>query len=730
MSSKIKVEEDCAPVKPGGVPTQAAFDQIFLNKKKWVSSILSSPHLNTSKWKHLLTQLTSHQFDTIFLEIYHLIDPTIALKFFYFASTSAGFKFILRSYCLLIHLLVSKNLDCAARLLLIRLIDKKLPVILNDNIVGNMHKEITVLLANLYSGSKKFDASIRTLDILVHVYASQFKSLGFDVAVDVFRLLASRGLFPSFKTSNFLLSSLIKADELEKCYEVFNIISSAILPDVYLFSTAINALCKGGRVNDAVMLFKKMEGVGITPNVVTYNNLLHGLCKKGNLEEAFQLKEKMVNNGVNPSLVTYGVLINGLMKLKKYDEANLILKEMLVKGHVPNEIVFNTLIDGYCRIGNVTTALKLKDDMLSQGISPNSVTFNTLLNGLCMDNQIDLAEQFLVEMVLKGLSINPGTFGSVIHGLCKNSRLDSALHFTRLMVSRNLRPNDRLLTTLIHRLCKNSKHSEALKLWYMLLDLGIAANTVTSNALIFGLCEVGNIQEAKILLKNMLKRGVGLDVVTYNALIYGCCKEGKLESGFNLKEDMVKQGISPDIVTYTLLMHGLCSKCKLDEAVALWHECQRNGLIPNVHLYGVMIDEDDVGNDNDYNVPSDGINELSKIGSEVGSPVDMAKSYMKVRPPWASPTKQIEVRTPSTMMMEPFKEGTRDSVGSDSLSLLKKRNSLASGSWNIQEELRRVHSKATDDMLRSLSSRIDLSLATKNSLGYLGTDIPAAGMLE
>ncbi|CAI9772299.1 unnamed protein product [Fraxinus pennsylvanica] len=118
------------------------------------------------------------------------------------------------------------------------------------------------------------------------------------------------------------------------------------------------------------------------------------------------------------------------------------------------------------------------------------------------------------------------------------------------------------------------------------------------------------------------------------------------------------------------------------------------------------------------------------IGSEVGSPVDMAKSYMKVRPPWTSPAKQIEVRTPSTMMMEPFREGTQFSVGNDSLSSLKKRNSLTSGSWNIQEELRRVRSKATDDMLRSLSSKIDLSLAPKSSLEYLGTDIPAASMLE
>ncbi|CAA3023402.1 Hypothetical predicted protein [Olea europaea subsp. europaea] len=120
---------------------------------------------------------------------------------------------------------------------------------------------------------------------------------------------------------------------------------------------------------------------------------------------------------------------------------------------------------------------------------------------------------------------------------------------------------------------------------------------------------------------------------------------------------------------------------------------------------------------------------LENIGSEVGSPVDVAKSYMKVRPPWISPTKQIEVGTPSTMTMEPFKEGTQYSVGNDSLSSLKKRNSLASGSWNIQEELRKVRSKATEDMLRSLSSKIDLSLAPKSSLGDLRTDMEAGSVL-
>ncbi|XP_073276315.1 protein KAKU4-like isoform X3 [Primulina huaijiensis] len=98
------------------------------------------------------------------------------------------------------------------------------------------------------------------------------------------------------------------------------------------------------------------------------------------------------------------------------------------------------------------------------------------------------------------------------------------------------------------------------------------------------------------------------------------------------------------------------------------------------------------------------------VNGAVGSPLDLARSYMRDRPPWASPTKKIELSTPLTARTELIKEGTSYSVGHDSLSSSKKRNSVASGSWNIQEELRRVRAKATEDMLRSPSSRFDPSL--------------------
>lgn len=47
-----------------------------------------------------------------------------------------------------------------------------------------------------------------------------------------------------------------------------------------------------------------------------------------------------------------------------------------------------------------------------------------------------------------------------------------------------------------------------------------------------------------------------------------------------------------------------------------------------------------------------------QIEAEAGSPVDVARSYMKNKPPWASPKEHVELRTPLTTTTKLFKEGT------------------------------------------------------------------------
>lgn len=95
------------------------------------------------------------------------------------------------------------------------------------------------------------------------------------------------------------------------------------------------------------------------------------------------------------------------------------------------------------------------------------------------------------------------------------------------------------------------------------------------------------------------------------------------------------------------------------------------------------------------------------VDDEAGSPVDMAKLYMRTRPQWASPTfKHAEFISPSPIHTHLFKEETPFSIGGSALSSSKaKRDTPTTGSWNIQEEIQKVRVKATEEMLRNLPSK-------------------------
>lgn len=92
---------------------------------------------------------------------------------------------------------------------------------------------------------------------------------------------------------------------------------------------------------------------------------------------------------------------------------------------------------------------------------------------------------------------------------------------------------------------------------------------------------------------------------------------------------------------------------------------------------------------------------------EEGSPVEVAKSYMRTRPPWASPLKRDNSLSPSPLA-ELFKE--RTPYSSD-----PKKDYLSGGTWNIQDEIRKVRSKATEDLLNSHRSikHLEYSLETE-----------------
>nr|CAD1829779.1 unnamed protein product [Ananas comosus var. bracteatus] len=90
------------------------------------------------------------------------------------------------------------------------------------------------------------------------------------------------------------------------------------------------------------------------------------------------------------------------------------------------------------------------------------------------------------------------------------------------------------------------------------------------------------------------------------------------------------------------------------------------------------------------------------IEGEVGSPVDLAKSYMLSLPPWKSSfLGNMGFRTPPPSEMCRFKDETNQAIANYSLPSSKflRRNYYSMGLWDSSEESRRVRLKLSGDSL-------------------------------
>ncbi|KAI5349874.1 hypothetical protein L3X38_002765 [Prunus dulcis] len=72
-----------------------------------------------------------------------------------------------------------------------------------------------------------------------------------------------------------------------------------IKPDVVTFTSLISAVCKSGKWEEAVSLFRNMIDCGDFPNIVTFNSALDALCKEGKTAGALNLAEEMFLRGVS-----------------------------------------------------------------------------------------------------------------------------------------------------------------------------------------------------------------------------------------------------------------------------------------------------------------------------------------------------------------------------------------------------------------------------------------------
>ncbi|PKA51876.1 Pentatricopeptide repeat-containing protein [Apostasia shenzhenica] len=206
-----------------------------------------------------------------------------------FATDVLSFPFTPRAYALLLHSLLARLLD-----------DFKLPIVLLEP-----NSRIPEIVRAIAVTANRDEPPSGALEDVLHFCCTGSRPNSLEMAILGFRLWIDRGLCPSLRTCNLLVSCLEKANCADDAHKVFDKMSEYLSPNVYSYTPLIDVFCKGNSLEMAMKLFSELENSGIAPSVVTYNVLIDGLCKRGSMEDAFALKCKMISNSLKPdSLLT------------------------------------------------------------------------------------------------------------------------------------------------------------------------------------------------------------------------------------------------------------------------------------------------------------------------------------------------------------------------------------------------------------------------------------------
>ncbi|BBH06988.1 ATP-binding protein, partial [Prunus dulcis] len=133
---------------------------------------------------------------------------------------------------------------------------------------------------------------------------------------------------PSVVRFNQILGQVAKLKRYSAFISLYNQMDvSGIGPDVYTLNILINCYChlnQNGR-EEAAGIFNKMIAGGncqpdedeegaCKPDLVVYNTIIDSLCKDTLVDDAFNLFSEMMSKGIAPNVITYTSLIHGYAK--------------------------------------------------------------------------------------------------------------------------------------------------------------------------------------------------------------------------------------------------------------------------------------------------------------------------------------------------------------------------------------------------------------------------------
>eukprot|EP01018_Ginkgo_biloba_P018893 Gb_18914 [translate_table: standard] len=214
-----------------------------------------------------------------------------------------------------------------------------------------------------------------------------------------------------FESNVFVGSALVdmyaKCGEIESARQVFDKMSER---NVVSWNTMIAGYVQNGNCNEAMKLFRQMEGTGEKPNFISWTAIIAGCAQNGYAAEALGLFYQMQLAGIKPNSVTIASVLPACGRVAALQQGKEIHDHTIRNGLETNILVGNALMDMYAKCGCLEFAHHVFDKMSERDV----ISWNAMIVGYGMHGHGEEALTIFQQMQQAGMKPNRVTFISVL----------------------------------------------------------------------------------------------------------------------------------------------------------------------------------------------------------------------------------------------------------------------------------------------------------------------------
>ena len=416
-------------------------------------------------------------------------------------------------------------------------------------------------------------------------------------------------------------------------------------PDVFLYTTAMNAWASHGKVDRVRSLLKDLEThhqqlqwKSLQADTAVYNALIHVIKNQENAvnaaEEAGSVVKLMERSGVEPDTVTYNTLIDACLASnsergrERADQTLLWMVEAFKKGNArvkPTLKTFSSVINAWTAANSPAKAEALLD-VMEERYRPPALLFDAVITSWC--NHVQMGDSNAAKRAMRLLL-----------------RMEELFEATG---NEALQPTMSLYNQVIQVLNDVGNGDDAFSVFehrdrvYPPVDATLEPRQLTSSAEVFGLLQylenaptispqtpatVKNFnfvisqlgksekiwagQRAEDVLNFMLenKKKIAPNTATFNSVMAAYAKSGHrnagekaaavLEKMMSLSDAEILEGVKADRISYNTLMNayakssdpmpGSLAEAVFDELETLYEVTQDETLKPDIVSYSTLL---------------------------------------------------------------------------------------------------------------------------------------------